>query len=133
MSEKTDYFLQWIEKADHDLGTALVIREHLPEYYDTIAFHCQQAVEKYLKGWMVFNNMEVPRIHDLTVLLQHISTVVEIEEELFRMASLLNAFSVDIRYPEIIIHLSDSNIIEALDIARLFRKLVSERCGFEGK
>jgi HEPN domain-containing protein len=36
----------WIEKADHDLGSARVIFQHIPEYSDTIAFHCQQAVEK---------------------------------------------------------------------------------------
>jgi hypothetical protein len=27
----------WIEKADHDLGSAKVIFQHIPEYSDTIA------------------------------------------------------------------------------------------------
>jgi len=133
MNEKVNYILQWIEKGDHDLGTARIIREHLPEYYDTIAFHCQQAAEKYLKGWMVFHDMAVPRIHDLTVLLQYISTMTEIEEELFQKAYMLNAFSVDVRYPETVITLSESDIREALDIAWLFRKQVLEHSDLAGK
>ena len=26
----------WIEKADHDLGTAIVINEHIPDYPKTL-------------------------------------------------------------------------------------------------
>ena len=44
----------WIEKADHDLGSAKVIYQHLPEYFDMISFHCQQAAEKYIKAALVF-------------------------------------------------------------------------------
>ena len=54
MSELIDDIKDWIEKADHDLGSAKVIYLHLPDYIDTIAFHCQQAVEKYLKAFDVF-------------------------------------------------------------------------------
>lgn len=32
----------WIEKANHDIGTAELTFHHKPEYYDTICFHCQQ-------------------------------------------------------------------------------------------
>lgn len=45
---------EWIDKADHDLGSAKLIFLHIPEYFDTIAFHCQQATEKYLKATLVF-------------------------------------------------------------------------------
>jgi len=49
MSEQIDDIKEWIEKADHDLGSAKIIFLHLPDYFDTVAFHCQQSVEKYLK------------------------------------------------------------------------------------
>jgi HEPN domain-containing protein len=49
MSEKNSEINYWIEKADHDLGAAIVIYNHVPEYKDTVTFHCQQSVEKYLK------------------------------------------------------------------------------------
>lgn len=50
MTKKIDIVKSWIEKGDHDLGTAQVTFLYIPRYRDTIAFHCQQAVEKYLKG-----------------------------------------------------------------------------------
>ena len=62
---------QWLEKAEHDLRNAehtLTIRdEECP--FDTVCFHAQQCVEKNLKGWLVFRGMNVPRSHDLVVLL----------------------------------------------------------------
>lgn len=61
---------QWIEKAEHDLGNAeytLTIFEDCP--FDTVCFHAQQCVEKYLKGWLIFKFIDFPRMHDLVVLL----------------------------------------------------------------
>ncbi len=58
MSVKIDIVKQWIEKGDHDLGTAQVTYLYLPQYRDTIAFHCQQAAEKYLKGYLIY--LDIP-------------------------------------------------------------------------
>jgi len=41
----------------------------LPEYRDTIAFHCQQAAEKYLKGFLLFLDIPFKRQHSLNYLL----------------------------------------------------------------
>lgn len=62
---------RWIEKAEHDLRNAehtLTIHdEECP--FDTVCFHAQQCAEKYLKGWLIFKRLDVPRSHDLVVLL----------------------------------------------------------------
>ena len=61
---------QWIEKADHDLRNAehtLTIADDCP--FDTVCFHAQQCVEKYLKGWLASRRIDFPRSHDLVVLL----------------------------------------------------------------
>ncbi|HEY5537032.1 MAG TPA: HEPN domain-containing protein [Ignavibacteria bacterium] len=89
----------WIEKADHDLGSAKLIFQHLPSYFDTIAFHCQQAVEKYIKASLIYLEIEFQRSHDLPYLLEILSRKVEIKPEIFDKAILLNGFSVEIRYP----------------------------------
>jgi HEPN domain-containing protein len=52
----------WIKKADHDLGSAKLIYLHIPDYFDTIAFHCQQAVEKYIKAALTFMDIEFQRL-----------------------------------------------------------------------
>jgi HEPN domain-containing protein len=62
---------QWIAKAENDLRNAvhtLTIDEECP--FDTICFHAQQCAEKYLKGYLVLQQVAFPRTHDLVVLLR---------------------------------------------------------------
>ncbi len=113
----------WIEKADHDLGSAKLIYLHIPDYFDTIAFHCQQAVEKYIKASLIHIGIEFQRSHDLPYLLEMLSGKVEIRPELFDKAILLNGFSVEIRYPDQIIHLTKYEVESAISIADEFRQL----------
>jgi HEPN domain-containing protein len=67
MSERRDLVRAWFRKGDNDLRTAqLALSAHGP--YDTGCFHCQQAVEKYLKGFLVFHGRDFPFTHDLSEL-----------------------------------------------------------------
>ena len=40
MNAKVEIAKKGIEKADHDLGTAILTHKHIPKFLDTIAFHC---------------------------------------------------------------------------------------------
>jgi HEPN domain-containing protein len=124
MNVEMDEIKDWIEKADHDLGSAKVIYLHLPEYFDTITFHCQQAVEKYLKGLLIFFQIDFIRTHDLIYLLERLSEKVEIEESRFQKAFLLSNYGVQIRYPNKIIKLTKVEIESAIEIAQEFRNYV---------
>ena len=123
----------WIEKADHDLGSAKLIFQHLPSYFDTIAFHCQQAVEKYIKASLIYLEIEFQRSHDLPYLLEILSGKVEIKPEIFDKAILLNGFSVEIRYPNQIIHLTEDELKYAISIAYDFRQLSVLIIGIKNK
>jgi len=127
MSEKIDKVKLWIEKADHDLGTAQVTFIYLPNYRDTIAFHCQQAVEKYLKGYLIFLEIPFKKLHSLNYLLSLISQQDEISNGLFDQASELEDFAVEVKYPDTIIELSEEDIHQAFIIARKFRIFVLSR------
>jgi HEPN domain-containing protein len=98
MSEHIEEIKKWIEKADHDLGSAKIIFLHLPDYFDTIAFHCQQAVEKYLKAILIYYRIDFIRTHDLVYLLDLLSREVSIDELKFKNAFTLNNYGVQIRY-----------------------------------
>lgn len=124
MNERIDFVKHWIEKADHDLGTAQVTYLYLPEYRDTIAFHCQQAVEKYLKGYLFFLDIPFKKIHSLNYLLSILSKKVEISTELFDKASELEDFAIEIRYPDSIISLSDKDLKQSFQIVKFFRNFV---------
>lgn len=131
MNEQIDEIKQWIEQADHDLGSAKIIYLHLPDYFDTIAFHCQQAVEKYLKAVLIHYQIEFRRTHDLVFLLDLLSTKMEITHELFQKAFPLNNFGVQIRYPNKIIKLSDAELQTAIQIAEEFQMFALQIIGIE--
>jgi HEPN domain-containing protein len=60
---------EWLAKADHDLLTAahtLALRTACPT--DTVCFHAQQCVEKYIKALLVFRATPFPKTHDIHVL-----------------------------------------------------------------
>lgn len=88
----------WFTIAEDDLKYAKVgLKED--DFYALIAFHAQQAAEKYLKGYLVLQQQEPPRSHDLSQLVKLCekidSSFVEIKNE----ADLLSPFAVDTRYP----------------------------------
>ncbi len=60
----------WIEKAESDYLAAvdLARRRKLP-LHDMVCFHCQQSVEKYLKGRLEEAAISFPKTHDLENLL----------------------------------------------------------------
>ncbi|MFW5821980.1 MAG: HEPN domain-containing protein [Tangfeifania sp.] len=117
----------WIEKGDHDLGSAKVIFQYIPEYFDTVAFHCQQAVEKYLKALLIFHEIEFQRTHDLPYLLELLSRKIKIDSKHFDKAIILNGFAVEIRYPDLTVKLSKEELQEAIGIAEFFRKFISQQ------
>ena len=89
---------EWILKAQNDLETAeILLKETGPT--DTLCFHCQQAVEKFLKAYLVFSGIHFEKIHDLWKLAKLASEkdkkILEFEKEL----KALNAYYIESRYP----------------------------------
>jgi HEPN domain-containing protein len=61
---------EWIFKAENDLTTAahtLKLGRSAP--VDTVCFHSQQCIEKYLKAVLVFRSISFPKTHDLGVVM----------------------------------------------------------------
>lgn len=57
---------EWVEKAENDLRNAahtLKLGEDCPT--DTVCFHAQQCVEKYVKALLVLRGVDFPKTHDL--------------------------------------------------------------------
>ena len=65
------YIMLWIEKANSDFTAARYLSENMrPVSTEIVCFHCQQAAEKYLKAFLVCNDHEPPKTHDLTELIK---------------------------------------------------------------
>ncbi len=94
---------EWFEKGSHDLDEARLSLK-AGGWTDIICFHCQQAAEKYLKGFLVAQGINVGKmrkmqIHDLTKLWsecckldRHFSSVEE-------YCIILNPYYIEPRYP----------------------------------
>lgn len=54
----------WFAKAESDLAGARAVIDGAGPY-DTACFHCQQAVEKCMKGFLVCRGRTFPFTHDL--------------------------------------------------------------------
>lgn len=92
--------VEWISKAEgdfHSLQREVRARTH--PNYDAACFHAQQCAEKYLKARLSASMRQVPKTHDLVLLLD---LVMEDEPmwEIYREdMAWLTAFAVEFRYP----------------------------------
>src|SRR5665647_1740374 len=98
MNGQVEEIKQWVIKGDHDLGTAKITYLHIPEYLDTVTFHCQQAVEKYLKAYLIYLSITFRFSHDLIYLLDLISQKDADFESYYDEISELQGYAVEIRY-----------------------------------
>ena len=90
---------RWLEKAQHDRSAADKLFGPDCVELDITAFHCQQAVEKILKAFLVSQNVEFEKVHDLGYLLDHCTTVDGDFESLRESVEPLTLFAVAFRYP----------------------------------
>ena len=53
MKESYNFALEWISNGDEDLSSAKILIENNGSLRN-IGYHCQQAVEKYLKAFLEY-------------------------------------------------------------------------------
>lgn len=63
----------WYAKAEEDLRAAKALMDDKVRLYGVAAFHIQQALEKYMKGFLLSKGWTLQRIHDLTKLLNDVT------------------------------------------------------------
>ena len=65
--------LEWIEKAEEDYNSAKWLQESPNPVHNSICFHLQQCIEKYLKAWLQEAKIPFTKTHDLEELLKLIT------------------------------------------------------------
>ncbi len=115
---------QWVEKAENDYITAvhtLKLGKKCPT--DTVCFHTQQCVEKYLKSLLIFEDEDIRKTHDIGLLISLLSPrhrpKLTVEEQ-----RLLTGFAIFTRYPGDYEPISLKQAREAVAMARRVRKQV---------
>lgn len=90
---------EWLKRADEDFLFAKKSLELENNFFAQICFHFHQSVEKYLKAYIVANNLEFKKIHDLVELLRICSNNDNSFSILREDCEYLNPFYIDTRYP----------------------------------
>ena len=90
----------WFSDANSDLLTAKLTFNAGDKFYIQSAFHCQQAIEKSIKGFLVYLKVRFDKTHDLEKLAE---TVLSIDSNILNLKkdlSSLNRYAVAYRYPD---------------------------------
>ena len=65
----------WLVKARRDLVTVEQILDHDAPMLDSVVYHCQQAGEKALKGFLFWHDIPFRKTHNLAELLDQCVTI----------------------------------------------------------
>jgi HEPN domain-containing protein len=122
----------WLKKADEDFQFAVMnLREQKP-FCAQICFHFHQAAEKYLKAYVVANDLEFIKVHDLPLLLTICSSKDSSLDILRDACEYLYAFYIETRYP---VHwptnFSYEEAEKALKAADQVRSVIKKRIGLQ--
>jgi HEPN domain-containing protein len=89
----------WLIKAQHDLATARKLAADPDPYLDTAIYHCQQAAEKAVKGFLVFHDEEFEKTHNLPLLVTQATAKEAGFSERLDAAERLTPYATAFRYP----------------------------------
>ena len=129
--KKMSLVKEWIHKAERDLFTAHLTIDNKPEYTDIICYHCQQAVEKYLKAYLVHLDTPFERKHDLDYLIDLIVENDKEIEQFYDIVETLSGYAVEIRYHDDWSEPTMEEAKTAYKIAIRIKEYVIKRIGIE--
>jgi HEPN domain-containing protein len=84
---------------------------------DNACFHCQQAIEKYLKAFLIFQGRDIERTHNIIFLLSECSNFDPVFATIDPLN--INAYAVQGRYP-------DSTLLPTPEEAKSYYQLTLE-------
>lgn len=119
---------RWIKKADSDLEAAQRLAQDAdrPGFREIVGFHCQQAVEKYIKALLTYHQIEFPKTHDIDDLLILVRRADHEASQALNETSYLTPYGAELRYPSDAAEMLPGGEAKAVEAARLARKVVLE-------
>ena len=115
---------RWVQKAENDFRNAeyvLTLKEDYP--FDTVSYHCQQCVEKYLKALLILRNLISREPHDLVILFNLLKDVETLPLQVEKVQP-LNRYSIESRYPGDWEPIEESEARSAFEMVRNIRRVI---------
>lgn len=119
MSDAKDELVRsWLIKAHRDLLSARKLVESDTPLFDTAAYHCQQAAEKAVKGYLLYHDVRFEKSHDVELLVSQSAVLDRGFSVCVEAARLLTPLAVEYRYPGDYIEPEPEEFREAFDAAQ---------------
>lgn len=109
---------EWFDKVETDLRTARIVLSAEPPILGDAAFHCQQAIEKALKGFLAAHHRQIQKSHDLDELSSEVVKIDPSLETVLQPARELTVYATMYRYPGSPEDLSAGDLENDLALAR---------------
>lgn len=88
---------EWYRAGDEDaISAEILLKESGP--HRIICFHCQQAAEKYLKGFLLLRKQKYPKSHDLLEIITLCQEVDPGFASIKESGAILNPYYIESRY-----------------------------------
>lgn len=111
----TKNYEEWFKMALKDLTSAQILFDHDADY-GIICFHLQQAVEKYLKGYLIKQTGILQEGHSLVKLCKKAVPEDSGFKRFLKDMAFLNTFYIETRYPA-----EDPLLVDRDDVNECFR------------
>jgi HEPN domain-containing protein len=90
----------WLQKARDDIRTVVLLGGSETLVSNSVCFHCQQAVEKSLKGLLAALEIEPPKTHDIRRFAELLDSAGRpLPAEFLEKTFTLSSYAVGNRYP----------------------------------
>ena len=115
---------QWKAKAQNDWTAVEILSTNEQCPADAVCFHCQQFVEKLLKAFLTYHDIEVPKTHDLRRLIQLAEPFEPELSQLSDSSDKLTVHGVDTRYPGDCYPITSEEMNEVIEISKQFSNIL---------
>ena len=97
--EQRDYLKNWLFRANEDIAVINNLFNSYPSFYaSSICYHAQQAVEKFLKAFLVFHSVDFKKTYDVDFLHAECKAIYPNGNNI-ELRSIAK-FSINMRYPD---------------------------------
>lgn len=110
---------KWLKYAHSDLRAAKHMYSDIyPKELEISCYHCQQCAEKAVKALIIYYGFgdTMPKVHDITFLLDQIKNKTNIDDNLYKKAEILSDYATSSRYPDEMVS-DESQTIQAIKYA----------------
>ena len=110
-----ELYESWIERAKSSLEISkIAVNDNV--YYEDLCYQAQQAVEKGLKGLLIYYGVEPELTHNIEILLNDLEKYVKIPDDI-KKATNLTKYAIITRYPGEYDEVTKEGYMESIKIA----------------